>query len=88
MEIYQKNEEENLIEDQNFKCLQGIAIVYPFGCTMKLKNQATALMCSGVTSYPHNECIFALYQNQNQGNLFVLGSWHVFSDEYFELEEN
>lgn len=62
--------------------------MYPFGCSLSVKNQATVLLSSGPTAYPHNECVFAEYRHQNNGSLFVIGSWQLFSDEYFELEEN
>ena len=45
-------------------------------------------MTSGSVSYPANECIMSMYESRKKGKLFVIGSWQVFSDEYFEKEEN
>lgn len=30
----------------------------------------------------------SMYESRKKGKLFVIGSWQVFSDEYFEKEEN
>jgi intraflagellar transport protein 52 len=43
---------------------------------------------SGPLSYPINRPVCAVYQEKNGGKLVVMGSTDIFTDEYFDKEEN
>lgn len=55
---------------------------------MVVKEPSLPILCSGPVSYPVNEAVFSMYENENGGKLFVLGSWRIFSDGYIDKEEN
>ena len=43
---------------------------------------------SGTTSIPINRPVCAFHNSQNGGKICVLGSCHIFSDQYMDKEEN
>uniref|UniRef100_A0A914Q8Y5 ABC-type uncharacterized transport system domain-containing protein n=1 Tax=Panagrolaimus davidi TaxID=227884 RepID=A0A914Q8Y5_9BILA len=69
---------------------QSLAFVYPFGSTLSLGKQAIALFSTGTVCYPVGRPVAAFHQipGQNGGKIAVMGSVHMFSDAYFDKEEN
>jgi len=51
---------------------------------------STAIISSGPLSYPSNRPIGAVFTHENGkgGKIAVIGSYTMFTDEYFEKEEN
>lgn len=68
--------------------LGGLNFLYPFGTSMLIEEPVLPLLSSGPVSYPVNEVLMCMSQIQSSGKLFVLGSWRIFSDGYYEKEEN
>lgn len=64
----------------------GLDFVYPSGATLSVQDPAIPILTSGPMSYPCDRPIMAAYQGA--GKLLVVGSTEIFSDEYFEKEEN
>lgn len=75
-------------EDSPDTALAGFQFVYAYGSTLEVKHPAMALLTSGPISYPVNRPIFACYISKNGGKLIVGGSYTMFTDEYFDKEEN
>lgn len=69
--------------------MQSLSFVYPFGATLTVQKPAIAILSSGSTSYPVNRPVCAFCNSKSgQGKLVVMGSAHVFSDQYLDKEEN
>lgn len=66
----------------------GLRFVYAYGATLKVTRPATALLSTGSVSLPMNQPVCALASVKRKGRLMVLGSYHMFSDSYFEKEDN
>ena len=66
---------------------QGFKFVYPFGTSLVSKQPAIQILNTGSVCFPVNAPVFA-YARKSSGYVFVLGSWQMFSDSYFDLEEN
>ena len=48
-----------------------------------------SILGTGPISYPSNRPVSAIYVTKNgKGKLGVIGSYEMFSDEYFEKEDN
>lgn len=62
--------------------------MYPWGSTLEIKSPAMAILTSGPISYPVNRPIMASYVSKNGGKLIVGGSYTMFTDEYYDKEEN
>lgn len=69
---------------------QSLAFVYPFGATLSIGKQATALFSTGTVCFPVSRPVIAYHQipGANGGRIAVIGSVHMFSDAYFDKEEN
>ena len=81
----------NIIKDEDINENEkgGLSFIYPFGATLNVQQPAHAVLGSGPLSYPINRPVGAVYVNKGgKGKLAVLGSIDVFTDEYFEKEEN
>ncbi len=65
----------DLDNDINTDNITGFNFVYPFGTSMQIKEPSVAILTSGSVSYPVNEVILSLYESENNGKLFVCGSW-------------
>ena len=67
-------------------------IVYPFGATLGVARPAVAIATTTSTCLPQQRPIAATYTNPrlkgNGGKIAVIGSVHVFSDQYIEKEAN
>ncbi|XP_028406358.1 intraflagellar transport protein 52 homolog [Dendronephthya gigantea] len=62
--------------------------VYPFGATLNVVKPAIPVLSTGTVSLPVNRPVCAFYNKRGQGKLVVVGSVHIFSDQYFDKEEN
>jgi intraflagellar transport protein 52 len=73
-------------EGDNQRCL---TFVYPYGATLSIQKPAVAVLSSGSVSFPLNRPICAFHRAASGGGkLAVLGSCHIFSDQYIDKEEN
>ncbi|XP_037668380.1 intraflagellar transport protein 52 homolog isoform X3 [Choloepus didactylus] len=76
-------------EESNGNNAQALTFVYPFGATLSVMKPAVAVLSTGSVCFPLNRPILAFYHSKNQGGkLAVLGSCHMFSDQYLDKEEN
>ncbi|XP_053571664.1 intraflagellar transport protein 52 homolog [Bombina bombina] len=80
----------NLIDDESGgNNSQALTFVYPFGATLNVMKPAMAVLSTGSVCFPLNRPIMAFYHSKvHGGKLAVLGSCHMFSDQYLEKEEN
>lgn len=66
-----------------------LTFVYPFGCTLNVNKPSLVAFTSGLTSFPINKALGAIfYDENNKGRLVALGSGHMFSDKYIDQEHN
>ncbi|XP_030584294.1 intraflagellar transport protein 52 homolog [Archocentrus centrarchus] len=78
-----------IIEDENVgNNAQALTFVYPYGATLSVIKPAAAVLSTGSVCFPLNRPVLAFYQGKNSGKLAVLGSCHMFSDQYIDKEEN
>ncbi|XP_069508440.1 intraflagellar transport protein 52 homolog isoform X1 [Ambystoma mexicanum] len=76
-------------DDGNGNNAQALTFVYPFGATLNVMKPAVAALSTGSVCFPLNRPILAFYHSKKQGGkLAVLGSCHMFSDQYLDKEEN
>ena len=67
----------------------GLSFLYPFGCTLNIQKPGIPLLSSGALAYPLNRPVAAMYTSKaRKGRLLVLGSFHMFIDDFIEKEEN
>ncbi|XP_062507358.1 intraflagellar transport protein 52 homolog [Corticium candelabrum] len=72
--------------ENNEQCL---TFVYPFGATLNVQKPSVAVLSSGSVSFPLNRPVCAFYKSSSgYGRLAVMGSCHIFSDQYIDKEEN
>ena len=60
--------------------------VYPYGASLNVQDPSQPVISSGPLSYPINRplgCVF-----KEKGRLAVVGSYQIFTDDYFDKEEN
>ncbi|XP_072259832.1 intraflagellar transport protein 52 homolog [Pyxicephalus adspersus] len=68
---------------------QALTYVYPFGATLNVIKPAVAILSTGSVCFPLNRPIMAFYQSKEHGGkLAVVGSCHMFNDQYLDKEEN
>eukprot|EP00794_Sanderia_malayensis_P004664 gene4664-5273_t len=70
---------------QAHECL---SFVYPFGATLTVDKRAAAVLSTGTVCFPLNRPVCAFASKQSKGRLAVIGSSHIFSDQYLDKEEN
>lgn len=69
--------------------LSSLSFVYPFGATLTVQKPAIPVLSTGSTSYPLSRPVAAFCTSKNgHGHLAVVGSAHMFSDQYLDKEEN
>lgn len=68
--------------------LGGYHFVYPFGCTLTVKQPALPVLTSGPISYPVNQPVCAYTKTRKGGVLCVVGSYKFLCDDYIDKEEN
>ena len=66
-----------------------MSFLYPFGATIEAQKPSVPILSTGSSSFPLNRPICAVHANKSgKGKLAVLGSVHMFSDQYLDKEEN
>jgi len=65
-----------------------ITFVYPYGATLYVVKPSVPVLSSGTTSLPINRPICAFHSAPKGGKLCVIGSSHIFSDQFIDKEEN
>lgn len=76
-------------DDDDFskeKDQMGLDFVFPYGASLNVQDPSQAVLSSGPLSYPINRPIAGLYSDK--GKLAVVGSYMMFTDDYFDKEEN
>ena len=66
----------------------GADFVYVHGTTLTVKPPSYPILTSGPLTYPSNKPVSAVHLNKSGGRLMVCGSVNMFTDDYFEFEEN
>lgn len=78
-----------IIEDESVgNNAQALSFVYPYGATLSVMKPAVAILSTGSVCFPLNRPVLAFYEVKEGGKLAVLGSCHMFSDQYLDKEEN
>ncbi|XP_077583130.1 intraflagellar transport protein 52 homolog [Stigmatopora nigra] len=76
-------------EDDNIgNNTQALSFVYPYGATLNVMKPAIAVLSTGSICFPLHRPVLAFYQGKETGKLVVVGSCHMFSDQFIEKEEN
>ena len=68
-----------------------LRFVYPYGSTLTCQRPAVPVLSSGYISYPLNRPITAFCTTKkgtHAGKLVVIGSAHIFEDNWIDEEEN
>jgi intraflagellar transport protein 52 len=60
--------------------------VYPYGVSLNIQDPSSVILSSGPLSYPINRPIAGVFQSR--GKIAVVGSYQMFTDDYFDQEEN
>ncbi|KAF3855751.1 hypothetical protein F7725_016474 [Dissostichus mawsoni] len=66
------------------EALVALTFVYPYGATLSVIKPAVALLSTGSVCFPLNRPVLAFHQGKEAGKLVVLGSCHMFSDQYID----
>ncbi|MED6284018.1 Intraflagellar transport protein 52 [Characodon lateralis] len=78
-----------VIEDETVgNNAQALTFVYPYGATLSVIKPAVAVLSTGSVCFPLNRPVLAFHHGKESGKLAVLGSCHMFSDQYIDKEEN
>ncbi|XP_061641345.1 intraflagellar transport protein 52 homolog [Phyllopteryx taeniolatus] len=67
---------------------QALSFVYPYGATLNVIKPAVAVLSTGSICFPLHRPVVAFYQGKETGKLVVVGSCHMFSDQFIDKEEN
>lgn len=67
---------------------KALTFLYPYGATLNVMKPAVAVLSTGSECFPFNRPVLALREGKGTGKLVVLGSCHMFSDQYVNKEEN
>ncbi|XP_038057033.1 intraflagellar transport protein 52 homolog isoform X4 [Patiria miniata] len=79
----------SISEDEAVNDAKALTYLFPFGATLNVAKPATAILSTGTVAFPLNRPICALHSSKySKGKLAVLGSVHMFSDQYIDKEEN
>lgn len=65
-----------------------LTFLYPYGATLNVMKPAVAVLSTGSECFPFNRPVVAFHEGKGTGKLVVLGSCHMFSDQYVDREEN
>ncbi|KAK3710183.1 hypothetical protein QZH41_010581 [Actinostola sp. cb2023] len=78
----------NAYKNLLFDC-RSLTFIYPYGATLNVIKPATAVLSTGSVSFPLNRPVCGFHSSKNtKGKLAVLGSVHMFTDQYLDKEEN
>ncbi|XP_061779976.1 intraflagellar transport protein 52 homolog [Nerophis lumbriciformis] len=76
-------------EDENIgNNTQALSFVFPYGATLNVMKPAAAVLSTGSICFPLHRPVVAFYHGKETGKLVVVGSCHMFSDQFIEKEEN
>ncbi|KAI6170668.1 Intraflagellar transport protein 52 [Aphelenchoides bicaudatus] len=68
---------------------QALSFVYPFGATLTVDvKQSTPILSTGSVCFPIARPVCAVHQIASGGRIAVIGSTQIFTDQYFDKEEN
>ncbi|CAF96483.1 unnamed protein product, partial [Tetraodon nigroviridis] len=67
---------------------KALAFLYPYGATLTVMKPAVAVLSTGSECFPFNWPVLAFHEGKGTGKLVVLGSCHMFSEQYVGKEEN
>ncbi|RUS76081.1 hypothetical protein EGW08_016155, partial [Elysia chlorotica] len=77
------------VGDEDGNNAQALSFLYPYGATLNVAKPATAVLSTGSVCFPLNRPVSAFYSSRNhKGKIAVVGSVHMFSDQYIDKEEN
>merc|ERR1711865_1022030 len=66
-----------------------LPFVYPYGATLNVQKPAVPILSTGFISHPLNRPVAAVFTHKGgEGRLLVVGSVHMFHDDYIDKEEN
>lgn len=65
-----------------------ITYLYPYGATLSVQKPAVPVLSTGAVALPLNRPTCAFFTDKGAGKLAVVGSAHMFSDQYIDKEEN
>lgn len=66
-----------------------LPFVYPYGATLNVQKPAIPILSTGYIAFPLNRPVAAVFSHKGgAGRLMVLGSMHLFHDDYIDKEEN
>ncbi|KAG8007391.1 Intraflagellar transport protein 52-like protein [Nibea albiflora] len=83
-----------ITEDENIgNDAQALTFVYPYGATLSVMKPAVAVLSNWLSLLPPQQACTGIPSRKGQkhnetGKLAVLGSCHMFSDQYIDKEEN
>jgi len=66
----------------------GLEFVFPYGATLNAQKPAVPILSSGPISYPLNRPIAAVHSKAGMGRICVIGSVHMFGDDFLDCEKN
>ncbi|ESP05451.1 hypothetical protein LOTGIDRAFT_181293, partial [Lottia gigantea] len=68
---------------------QALSFLYPYGATINVIKPSYAVLSTGSVCFPLNRPVCALHTTKaSKGKLAVVGSVHMFHDQYIDKEEN
>lgn len=67
---------------------KALAFLYPYGATLNVVKPALAVLSTGSECFPFHRPVLAFQGGGRTGKLAVLGSCHMFSDQYVDMEDN
>ncbi|XP_049588545.1 intraflagellar transport protein 52 homolog [Syngnathus scovelli] len=78
-----------ITEDDNIgNNTQALSFVYPYGATLNVIKPAVAVLSTGSICFPLHRPVVAFYKGKEKGKLVVVGSCHMFNDQFIDKEEN
>ncbi|GLV44649.1 Intraflagellar transport 52 [Carabus blaptoides fortunei] len=63
-------------------------IIYPHGATLNVSRPSVVGFTSGITTFPLDRPLAALYCHSSGGKVAVIGSGEMFTDKYIDKEHN
>eukprot|EP01002_Notosolenus_urceolatus_P001104 NODE_1281_length_1492_cov_101.135828_g1065_i0.p1 GENE.NODE_1281_length_1492_cov_101.135828_g1065_i0~~NODE_1281_length_1492_cov_101.135828_g1065_i0.p1 ORF type:complete len:443 (+),score=141.14 NODE_1281_length_1492_cov_101.135828_g1065_i0:52-1380(+) len=66
-----------------------LVYVYPYGASLNVNPPAVPILSSGFIAYPLQRPVAAVYEDyKGKGRAMVIGSLHMFHDDWIQKEEN
>lgn len=85
------------LDDDDRSTSKNLEFAFPYGATLNVQPPAVPILSSGFTAYPINRPVGAVYSQEMdsrmekepvKGRIAVLGSVHMFNDDWLEESEN